>query len=196
DLSETPSAVFRNVSFTMRQRFTLANACSTRTRMRPTFRLVRFSAAVSAPPAAFFFPLAGLRYRGLVSLETAILVQDRSRRIGDILVLGDALVRGPSDVGVAQEADTLTAGLQHHHVLVAVDLLPAAVVRCLFFRVFRPLATPLGPVNDQTGRWPGGRLGAREGVRVALRQRPQVVEGLAQDGQQATQPIVHLRLAQ
>src|SRR5437660_5251887 len=123
--SETPSAVFRKTSFTMRQRFTPAKACSTRTRMRPNVRLVRFSAAVNSPPAAFFFRLAGLRYRWLVSLETAILVQDGPWRIGDALVVGDALVRGPADVGAAQEADALAVRLHNHHVLVAVDLLPA-----------------------------------------------------------------------
>src|SRR6266568_3703950 len=105
--SETPSAVFRKTSFTMRQRFTPVSACSTRTRMRPNFRLVRFSTAVSWPPAGFFFRLAGFRYRGPVPLETAVLVQDGPRRIGDPLVVGDALVRSPADVGAAQEPDPL-----------------------------------------------------------------------------------------
>ncbi len=53
--SETSSAVFRNTSLTMRQRFTPASACSTRIRIRPNFRLARFSAAVSSPPGGFFF---------------------------------------------------------------------------------------------------------------------------------------------
>src|SRR5437588_660697 len=79
-----------------------AKACSTRTRMRPNFRLVRFSAAVNAPPAAFFFRLAGLHSGWLVSLEAAVLVQHGPRRIGDPLVVGDALVRCPADVGAAQ----------------------------------------------------------------------------------------------
>src|SRR5437660_492724 len=138
--SETPSAVFRKTSLTMRQRFTPAKACSTRTRMRPNFRLVRFSAAVNAPPAAFFFRLAGLHSGWLVSLEAAVLVQHGPRRIGDPLVVGDALVRCPADVGAAQEADPLAARLDHDHVLIAVGLFPAAVVRSLFFRDLRPLA--------------------------------------------------------
>src|SRR5438093_831267 len=132
--SETSSAVFRKTSFTMRQRFTPDKACSTRTRMRPNFRLVRFSAAVNSPPAAFFFRLAGLHACWLVPLETAILVQDGPWGIGDLLVVGDALVRCPADVRVAQEADALAVCFHDHHVLITVGLLPAAVVRCLFFR--------------------------------------------------------------
>jgi hypothetical protein len=90
--SETSSLVFRSTSLTMRQRFTPAKACSTLTRMRPNFRLVRFSAAVNSPPRGFFFRLAGLVYRWFVPLETAILVQHRAWRVGDVLLVGDALV--------------------------------------------------------------------------------------------------------
>ena len=53
--SETPSLVFRKTSVTMRERFTPARACSTLTRMRASFRFVRFSAAVSFPRGGFFF---------------------------------------------------------------------------------------------------------------------------------------------
>ena len=52
--SETPSFVFRNTSLTMRERFTPARLCSTFTRIRANFRLVRFSAAVSSRPGGFF----------------------------------------------------------------------------------------------------------------------------------------------
>ncbi len=72
--SDTPAAVFRKTSFTMRQRLTPAKACSTRTRLRLNFRLVRFSEAVNSLPATFFFRLAGFLYRWLVSLETTILI--------------------------------------------------------------------------------------------------------------------------
>jgi hypothetical protein len=72
--SETPSLVFRNTSFTMRQRFTPDRACSIWTRMRANFRLVRFSAAVSSPRGGFFFRLAGFLDRWLVPLESGILV--------------------------------------------------------------------------------------------------------------------------
>src|SRR5438128_2462237 len=96
--SETPSAVFRKTSFTIRQRLTPAKACSTRTRMRLSFRLVRFSAAVNSPPAGFFFRLAGFRYRWLVSLEPTVLVQDRPRWVGNAFVIGNALVGCLADV--------------------------------------------------------------------------------------------------
>src|SRR5947209_20461436 len=105
--SEVPSAVFRKTSFTIRQRFRPASACSTRTRMRPSFRLARLSAALSSPPAGFFFRLAGLRSRRLVPLEAAVLVQRGPGGVGDLLVVGDPLVRRAADVGAAQEADAL-----------------------------------------------------------------------------------------
>src|SRR5439155_18337525 len=142
--SETPSLVLRSTSLTMRQRLTPDRACSTRTRMRPNFRLVRFSAAVNSPPAGFFFRLARLGHRWLVPLETAILVQHRAWRVGDVLPVGDALVRRPADVGLAQEADTFAVGLDDDHVLVAVHLLAAAIVRrlFLFFGLWRRRSVP------------------------------------------------------
>src|SRR5258708_18659735 len=147
--SETPSEVFLKTSFTMRQRLTPDKACSTRTRIRPNSRFVRFSAAVNSPPAAFFFRLAGFPYRWLLPLETTVLVQDSSRRISDALLVGVRLFCCPADVGAAQESDALAARPHHDKVLVAVDLLPPAVVRCLFFSVFWPLAAALGAVDDQ-----------------------------------------------
>jgi len=69
--SKTPSAVFRRASFTMRQRLTPAKACSTRTRTRPNFRLVRCSAALNSPPAGFFSPGWSSSPR-LVLVEAAI----------------------------------------------------------------------------------------------------------------------------
>ena len=49
-----PSFVLRSPSFTRRERFTPARACSTRTQTREMGRLVRFSAAVSSPLRGFF----------------------------------------------------------------------------------------------------------------------------------------------
>src|SRR5215216_7604674 len=146
--SEAPSAVFRRASFTIRQRFTPASACSTPTRMRRSLRLARLSAAVSSPPAGFFFRPAGRHPRRRVPLEAAILVQDGPRRVGDPLPVGHPLVRRPARGRPAQEADAPAAGLYDHQVAVAVDLLPAGVVRRLLPRVFRPLAPALRPVDD------------------------------------------------
>src|SRR3954469_6715015 len=123
--SDTPSLVFRNTSFTMRQRFTPARACSTRTRMRANLRFVRFSAAVSSPRGGFFFRLASLLHRWLVPLESGILVQYRPRWIGDVFLVGGRL----ADVGAAQEADRFPPDRGDDHVLVAVGLLPATVVQ-------------------------------------------------------------------
>src|SRR5437867_4988027 len=137
--SETSSSVFRRTSLTMRQRLTPARACSTRTRIRPNLRLVRFSAAVSSLPRGFFFRLARLCHGGLISLEAAILVQHRAWRIDDAFLISDGLVRHPALVGLAQEVDALALGVRDNHVLVTVRFLPPAVVRPLFFRVFREI---------------------------------------------------------
>src|SRR5947209_3642516 len=182
--SETSSLVFRSTSLTMRQRLTPDSACSTRTRMRHNFRLVRFSAAVSSPPRGFFFRLARFRHRRLVSLESAVLVQDGARRISDALLIGQALVRYPAGSGLAQKVDAPAVGGSDDDVLVAVRLLTAAVVRRLFFRVFRPLAPPLRAVDDAPHRFAGRWRGLGEGPRVALRQGAHFVEGVAQDGQE------------
>src|SRR5438309_7681424 len=147
--SETPSLVFRNTSFTMRQRFTPARACSTLTRMRANLRFVRFSAAVSSPRGGFFFRLASFLHRWLVPLESCILVQHRPRWIGDAFLVGDRLVGRLADVGATQEADRFPLDSGDDHVLVAVGLLPATVVQGLFFGVFRPLAPTFRAVNDE-----------------------------------------------
>src|SRR4051794_37386522 len=109
--SESPSFVFRNTSFTTRQRFTPARACSTATRMRANFRFVRFSAAVSSPRGGFFFPLAGSLSRRLVPLEPRVLVQPRPRRVGDARLVGDPLVVLLAGVGAAQEPDASPPGV-------------------------------------------------------------------------------------
>src|SRR4051812_46448148 len=142
--SETSSAVLRSTSLTMRHRFTPAKACSTRTRIRPNFRLACFSATVSSLPRGFFFRLARLGHCRLVPLESGVLVQHRAWRIVDPLLVGDRLIRQPALIGLTQEIDAFALRVRDHHVLVAVGLLPAAVVFPLFFRVFRALAASLG----------------------------------------------------
>src|SRR5271165_4227975 len=103
--SESPSLVFRKTSFTMRERFTPARACSTLTRMRANFRFVRFSAAVSSPRGGFFFRLASLLDRWFVPLEAGILVQDSLRRIANSFRIGYLLVVGLANASPAQEVD-------------------------------------------------------------------------------------------
>lgn len=52
--SEKPSLVFRNTSFTMRERLIPEIACSTLTRICDILRLLRFSVAVSSFLRGFF----------------------------------------------------------------------------------------------------------------------------------------------
>ena len=180
--SESPSLVFRKTSFTARQRFTPANACSTLTRTPANFRFVRFSAAVSSPPGGFFFRLASFLDLWLVPLKPGVFVQHRLGRVGDVLLIGHLLVVSPAGVGAAQEADALTVGVGDDHVLVGVCLLLAGVVCGLFFRVFRPLTTPIRAVDDQPGTLPGSRLAHGEVAAVALGANAEFVESLVQDG--------------
>jgi len=148
DTSDNPGFRLRNTSLTIRLRFTPAMACSTRTRIRPSRRLARFSPSVSSRPRGFFFRPAGPRHRGLIALEPGALVQGGPRRVPKVGLVGDALVIGRAGVGRAEEQDPCTAGADHHHVLVGVGLPLAAVVQRLFFGLFGPLPAPLGAVDD------------------------------------------------
>src|ERR1043166_8521095 len=194
--SESPSLVFRNTSFTARQRFTPASACSTLTRTRASFRFLRFSAAVSSPPRGFFFRLASFLDRWLIPLEAGVLVQDRLRRVADVFLIGHLLVVALARTGTAQEADALAPHVGDDHVLVGVGLLFAGVVRGLFFRVFRPLTPPVRAIDDQPRGFPRSRLPLGEAAGVTLRAGPALIEGRVQDGQQAVNTGVHPALAQ
>src|SRR5262245_5710757 len=194
--SETPSLVFLTTSFTMRERFTPARACSTLTRRRANFRFVRFSASVSWPPGGFFFRLAGFRSCWLVPLESGIFVQHRPRWEGKVLLIGDLLIVCLTGIGLAQEANALALQTCDDHVLVAVRLLLATVVQRLSFRAFWPLAAPLGPIDDEPNLPRLRRLALRKVTWVPLREHADSSESMAQDGQQPLNPIVHRRLAQ
>jgi hypothetical protein len=194
--SDAPPFVFRNVSLTMRERFTPARSCSTFTRIRASFRLVRFSAAVSSPPGVFFFRLARLPHGRCIPLEAGVLVQDRVRRIGDALRLGNLLLVRRTGVRAAQVVNPLPPGVDDDQVLVAVLLLAAAVVQGLFSRAFRPLAAPLRGVDDQPGRGRGRGLGPGEAAGVPLGANPEAIQRRLEDGQQPVDPMVHLRLAE
>src|SRR4029450_13162429 len=52
--SDNSALVLRKMSFTIRERFTPARACSTRTRMRDSLRLWRFWPRVNAPLRGVF----------------------------------------------------------------------------------------------------------------------------------------------
>src|SRR5260370_12191839 len=109
--SDTPSLVLRNTSLTMRQRFTPARSCSTWTRIRANFRLVRFSASVSSPRGGFFFRLAGLLHCRLIALESGILVQGVPRRVCGLFLLGYLFVLRLAGVRVGQVVNPLPPGV-------------------------------------------------------------------------------------
>jgi hypothetical protein len=194
--SEIPSLVFRKTSFTMRERLTPASPCSTCTRMRANFRFVRFSAGVSSPPRGFFFRLASLPDRRFIPLESSILVEFRPRRVGDGLLIGHLLVVCFPREGSAEELDAVVVHVEEDQVLVAVGLLLAAVVNCLFSRVFRPLTPPVGAVDDQPRASPGLGSALGEVPGVPLWDDAHVIQGGAEDRQQAVDPVVSLGLAQ
>src|SRR5947209_8431714 len=173
--SDTPSLVLRNTSLTMRQRFTPARSCSTWTRICANFRLVRFSASVSFPRGGFFFRLAGFLHGRLIALESGILVQGGSRWVGDPFLIGHLFVVRLAGVRSAEVVNPVAPGVDDDHVLVAMLLLAPAVKKGLFFGVFRPLAAPLGGVDDQPGHFPGGALGLGKVHGVPLGEDSQVV---------------------
>lgn len=170
--------MFRNTSFTMRQRFTPERACSTLTRMRANFRFVRFSAAVSSPRGGFFFRLASFLDRRVIPLESGILVQDGPRRIGNFFRIGNPLVVGLAHTRMAQKVDAFPWQGHDDDVLVGVCLLLAAVVQGLFFRVFRPLTPTFGAVNDEAWLRFGSGLALGKVTGIPLGTDPEIVKGL------------------
>src|SRR6266478_4412123 len=174
--SDTPSLVLRNTSLTMRQRFTPARSCSTWTRICANFRLIRFSASVSSPRGGFFFRLASFLDCRLIALESGILVQGGPRRIGDPFLIGYLFLMRLAGVRLAQVVNPLPPGVDDDHVLVAMLLLAPTVKKGLFFRVFRPLAPPLGGVDDQSRRFPGGALVPGKVCWVPLGKDTQVIQ--------------------
>src|SRR6266567_2342611 len=180
----------------MRHRFTPAIACSTLTRRRASLRFARFSAAVSSPRGGFFFRLAGFLHRWFVPLKARILVQHGPGWVGVAFPAGNRLVGCLAGVGAAQEADAFTLDLGDHHVLVAVRLLPAAVVAGLFFRVFRPLATPLRAVDDEPGARFGSWVALGKVTGAPLGPDAEIVKSDLQDRQQPLNPMIRLGLTQ
>src|SRR5690349_1074393 len=188
--SDTLSLVLRKTSLTMRERFTPARSCSTFTRICANFRLLRFSTSVSFPWGGFFFRLAGFLHCRLIALESAILVQGGRRRVGEPFRIGYLFLMRLAGVGLAEVVNPLPSGVDDDHVLVAMLLLAPAIKKGLFFGIFRPLTPPLGGVDDQPGRFPGGALGLGKVRGIPLGEDSQVVQGRAQDRQEPMNPII------
>src|SRR5690242_16188557 len=194
--SEMPPFMVRNTSSTTRARFTPARSWSTWTRTAATFRLVRFSAAVSFPRLGFFFRLAGFLHCWLITLEATIFIQGSLWRVGNPLRIGDLFLMRLARMCLAQVVNPLTPSVDEDHVLVAMLLLTSTVVKGLFFRVFRPLATPFRAVDDEPRVRLGRGLGLGKALGVALGADTEVVQSRLHDGQQALNPVVHAGLTE
>jgi hypothetical protein len=143
-----------------------------------------------------FFRLAGLLDCWFVPLKARIFVQHRPRRISWVLLVGNLFLMRLPDVGLAQEADPFAACLDDAHVLVGMRFLLAAVVRGLFFGVFRPLPTPFRGIEDEP-RLLLGEPGARANLTgVSLGQHAQVIESVSEDRQEPVNPKVRPLLTQ
>jgi len=180
-MSANSSFLLRNVSFTMRLRFTPARACATYTRTLDTRRL------------AFFFRLASYLDRRLIPLESRILIQDGFSGINDVFLISNLLVVCLAGVGGTEKQDSFAHGIHHQDVLVGVGLLLATVEKSLFFRVFRPLAAAFGAVDDQLVEFGGLASHRRQAVAVSFRHHSQVIHGGLKHGQQTLKPIIGLR---
>ena len=97
---------------------------------------------------------------------------------------------------LTQVAHAFGLRIDHHHILVPGRLLLAPVVQRLFFRVFRALATTVGPIDNQLRRLLADPFLAGKGPRLTAGQHAQIVEGLLQNRQQPMDPPVHPRLTQ
>jgi len=190
EASDIPDFLLRKTSLTIRLRFTPAMACSTRTRSRASLWLASFSVAVSSRPRGFFFRLAGLLHRRLITLKPCVLIQGGPGRITQVLFIGDALVVGLARIRLTEEQNLLIRGAGHEYVLVRMRFLLAAVVENLFFGLFRPLPTPFRAVdNDGSGTLrPDGT--SRQLTAVTLRQNAQGIEGRTQHREKVMEPVI------
>src|ERR1700756_2014178 len=96
-----------------------------------------------------------------------------------------------TDISPAQEADAFSSQIHDDDILIRMRLFLPTVVEGLFFGVFWPLSTPFGTIDDEARLGPGSGLAPAKVVGVPLREDPQTIESLSQDGQQSIDPIVH-----
>ena len=98
--------------------------------------------------------------------------------------------------GWAQVSHPLGPGVNNDHILVAVRLLLATIMQCLFFRVFRPLAAALSAIDDVIASLDCSALRNGKLMSVTLWFHAQGREGFQQHGQQTMDPLVRTGLAQ
>lgn len=75
-------------------------------------------------------------------------MQDGAPRVSDLLTLGQLLVMDLASISWAEVGNTPGSCLDDDHVLITMTLFLAAVMKGLFFRLFRSLAAALGSIND------------------------------------------------
>lgn len=180
--SEKPSLVFLKTSFTQRERLTPEIACSTLTRTLEILRLRSFSLAVNSFLRGFFrlTQFADLR---LVPLKTRVFMQGDMFWVRDILCIGHVLIVRFAGVRLAEIGNAFFLGGRNDHILIRMDFLLTAVKKCLFFRVFWPLAASFRTINDRIGRIGAMFLFGLELLWISFWHHAQIVQGLLQDRQ-------------
>ncbi len=108
--------------------------------------------------------------------------------------IGHLLVVDAAPVSLAQQGDPFGLALTEHEILVCMRLLVRAREIISHRLVFRALATPLRPIQDQVQRFAALAHALGYPLGIAFRAHAQVLQGLLQHGQEAMNPCVGLRL--
>src|SRR3990172_476232 len=85
---------------------------------------------------------------GFIALKASVFAQNGSARISNPFAIRHLLVMCLARMRWTQVSDPLGVRVNNDHILVAMDLLLAAVMKGLFFWAFRPLSATLGAIND------------------------------------------------
>ena len=112
----------------------------------PRCAVFRSSIIFSCPA---FFRLSSLAHGQFIALKASALIQDGVVGIKERLVIGNLLVMDLPRIRLTQVAHSLSPGMHHYYIRVAVGLMFATVVRGLFFRALRALPAAVRPINDQ-----------------------------------------------
>src|SRR6266545_2570806 len=191
--SEKPSLVFLNTSFTLRERLIPEMACSTLTRTLEILRLFSFSFSVRSflrgffSADTFFVPSAHI-------LESQCPMQGNMLWIRNLFCIGYLFVVCFSWIGLAQVRNSLFLGCGNNDILVTVNLLLAAVVQSLFFRLFWSLTPPFGAVNNRNCCVVLILFAFLEFFWIPFWLISEIIQGLFQNRQQLVDPRVGLGL--
>ena len=145
---------------------------------------------------AAFFRLVSLLHLRFIPLKASVLIQDRVGRIANRFAIHDLFVRHFPGIRLTQIAHAFGLRINHHHVLVTVRFVLATVVQGLFCLIFRALAAPVGPIDNQSRRFLPAAFLLGKVLRRTAGQHSQLVQRLLQNRQQALNPAVRPRLTQ